>query len=71
MGYRSLVSVGFLVLPVAITIGILLGLESYRSHKGLQPLFVNNGIATTTYCQQAYGITPETEGQKFTRKLQP
>ncbi|KIX10524.1 uncharacterized protein Z518_01607 [Rhinocladiella mackenziei CBS 650.93] len=66
MGLKSLISFGFLILPIAVTISVLLGLQAYRDAHGLSRPFVSNSIKSTTYCQRAFGITPDTDGQKYT-----
>ena len=69
MGRLSLLSLGLFILPVGITIGILVGIETYAvSHGqiGLGPIDAYNGIQTNTYCQKAYGVSPP--GNKFIRK---
>lgn len=66
MGLRSLVSLGFLLLPVAITLGILLGLQAHREARGMPPPFVSNKVSTDTYCQRAFGISPDTRGLQYT-----
>ncbi|KEF61504.1 uncharacterized protein A1O9_03071 [Exophiala aquamarina CBS 119918] len=66
MGIRSLVSVGFLVLPIAVTLGVLLGLQAIRHSQGMPPPFVSNKVETTTYCQRAFGISPATHGLQYT-----
>ena len=61
MGRLSLLSGALFVLPIAITIGVLVGLETYqtsRGQKGLGPIDASNGIQTNTYCQKAYGVVP-------------
>lgn len=71
MGIRSLVSVGFLVLPIAVTLGILLGLQALRQSQGMPPPFVSNKVETKTYCQRAFGISPATHGLQYTREFSP
>lgn len=66
MGLRSLVSLGFLLLPVAVTLGILLGLQAHREARGMPPPFVSNKVSTDTYCQRAFGISPDTRGLQYT-----
>ncbi|KAI8720149.1 hypothetical protein NCS52_00459600 [Fusarium sp. LHS14.1] len=78
MTIRFLVNFGLLALPIAITLGILFGLEKHREATGGPPLFKpqpdptkpktpnNNGITVEQYCQKSYGIHPETKGQEFT-----
>ncbi|KAL2432528.1 hypothetical protein ABEF95_012329 [Exophiala dermatitidis] len=66
MGAKSIISYGFLVLPIAVTLGVLLGLQAFRESRGLPRPFVSNGIKTTTYCQIAFGITPDTNGEQYT-----
>ncbi|KJZ71229.1 hypothetical protein HIM_09372 [Hirsutella minnesotensis 3608] len=69
--FRWLVNAGFLALPIAATLGILLGIQSHRQATGQAPLFtppLNNKWVEKTYCQKAFGIHPDTKGQEFTRK---
>lgn len=68
MGLRSLVSAGFLLLPIAVTLGLLLGLQAHREARGMPPPFVSNKVSTDTYCQRAFGISPATRGQQYTRE---
>lgn len=68
MGLRSLVSFGLIAIPIGATLGILLGLDAHRSATGQQPLFTDNSVSTDTYCQKAYGVTPSSTGQQYTRK---
>ncbi|PNY23766.1 Endoglucanase-1 [Tolypocladium capitatum] len=67
--FRWLVNFGFLALPIAATIGILLGIQSQREASGQPPLFVpklDNKVVETTYCQKSFGVHPETKGQEYT-----
>ncbi|KAK4937956.1 hypothetical protein LTR10_021521 [Elasticomyces elasticus] len=66
MGLKSVISYGFLILPAAVTIGVLLGLQTYRESQGLSGPFTSNKVETNTYCQLAFGITPDTGGQQYT-----
>ncbi|KAK6383579.1 uncharacterized protein PV06_01020 [Exophiala oligosperma] len=66
MGAKSLISYGFLILPVAVTLGVLLGLQSYRVSRGFAPPFVSNKVTHKQYCQLSFGISPETSGQQYT-----
>ncbi|KIX97952.1 uncharacterized protein Z520_06030 [Fonsecaea multimorphosa CBS 102226] len=67
MGVRSLVSFGFVLIPIAVTISVLLGIQAYRESKGLPANpFVDNAIKSSLYCQKAFGVTPYTEGQQYT-----
>ena len=66
MGVKSLISYGFLVLPVAITLGVLLGLQTYRESRGWAPPFVSNKISSKEYCQLSFGISPDTTGLQYT-----
>lgn len=80
MTIRFLVNFGLLALPIAITLGILFGLEKHREATGGPPLFKpqpdptkpkrpnDNGITVEQYCQKSYGIHPETKGLEFTRE---
>lgn len=70
--FRWLVNFGLLALPIAATIGILLGIQSQRQASGQPPLFVpklDNKVVETTYCQKSFGVHPETKGQQYTREL--
>lgn len=81
MTVRFLVNFGLLALPIAITLGILFGLEKHREATGGPPLFKpqpdptkpkrpnDNGITVEQYCQKSYGIHPETKGLEFTREF--
>ncbi|KIW26962.1 uncharacterized protein PV07_06745 [Cladophialophora immunda] len=67
MGVRSLVSFGFVLIPIAVTISVLLGIQAYRESKGLPSNpFVDNRIKSSLYCQKAFGVTPYTNGQQYT-----
>ncbi len=68
MGIKSLISYGFLVLPVAITLGVLLGLQTYRESRGWAPPFMSNKISRKEYCQLSFGISPDTTGLQYTRE---
>lgn len=80
MTIRILVNVALLAIPIAVTLGILFGLQSHRDATGQPPLFApqpppiptpappkppKNGVTKTRYCQKSYGITPDTTGQKY------
>ena len=70
MGRLSLLSLSLFILPIAVTIGLLVGIESYakaRGQIGLGPIDAYNGIKTTTYCQKAFGVSPE--GASFIREF--
>ncbi|RMZ89203.1 hypothetical protein DV736_g3568, partial [Chaetothyriales sp. CBS 134916] len=67
MGAGTIVSLGLFVLPVGVSLGILLGLDAYRSATGQPRLFLNSGIKNETYCQTSFGITPNVlSGQQYT-----
>ncbi|KAH7253541.1 concanavalin A-like lectin/glucanase domain-containing protein [Fusarium redolens] len=76
MTIRFLVNFGLLALPIAITLGVLIGLNSSREASGGPPLFKpdpkptapkkKNGITTEQHCQKSYGVHPETKGQEYT-----
>lgn len=68
MGLRSLISFVLLAIPIGATLGILLGLDAHRTATGQQPLFQDNSVSIDTYCQKAYGITPPSTGQQYTRE---
>ena len=59
MGRLSILSVGLFVLPIAITIAILVGVETWRVSQG-KPSLANqdNRLTTAMYCQQEYGVQP-------------
>lgn len=62
MGRLSILSVGLFILPIAVTVGVLVGLETYRVNHGQKSLFPgdqDNAITTQMYCQKEYGITPD------------
>ncbi|ROT41944.1 concanavalin A-like lectin/glucanase [Sodiomyces alkalinus F11] len=63
---RWLVNAGLLALPIAITLAVLFGLQAGREAVGKPPLFVDNGIKRTQYCQKAFGIHPESRGLEYT-----
>lgn len=76
---RWFVNFGLLVLPIAVTLGVLLALEQNRSASGQPPLFDppdNNGngggpritkdIDHQRYCDKAMGIHPISKGQEYT-----
>lgn len=71
MGFRSLVSLGLLAIPVAVTVALLVSIDAYRQANGLQSIFVDNAITNGTYCQKAFGISPTSVGQQYTRELSP
>lgn len=81
MTIRILVNAALLAIPIAVTLGILFGLQSHRAATGQPPLFApepppipspkppappKNGVTKTRYCQKSFGITPDTEGQQYT-----
>ncbi|EXL91707.1 hypothetical protein FOIG_15226 [Fusarium odoratissimum NRRL 54006] len=76
MTIRFLVNFGLLALPIAITLGVLIGLNSSREASGGPPLFKpdpkptapkkKNGITTEQHCQKSYGVHPDTKGQEYT-----
>ncbi|PTB42660.1 uncharacterized protein TrAFT101_008251 [Trichoderma asperellum] len=80
MTIRILVNAALLAIPIAVTLGILFGLQSHRDATGQPPLFApqpppiptpappkppKNGVTKTRYCQKSYGITPDTTGQQY------
>ncbi|KAL6897492.1 glycoside hydrolase family 12 protein [Trichoderma evansii] len=79
MTIRILINAALLAIPIAVTLGILFGLQSHRDATGQPPLFapqpppiptpspkpVKNGVTKTRYCEKSYGITPETSGQQY------
>ena len=68
MGRGSILSVGLFLLPIAVTTGVLVGLDAFRQSQGQPRLFRNNKVNVDIYCQQAFGIHPVTDGQDYTRK---
>ncbi|KAH0593790.1 hypothetical protein MHUMG1_08541 [Metarhizium humberi] len=76
---RWLVSAVFLALPIATTIGVLLGMQAYNHAKGQPPPFSGGGddnglpgIGTPKgkdtveiKCDQAFGFDPKSKGQNF------
>lgn len=79
---RWLVSAVFLALPIATTIGVLLGMQAYNHAKGQPPPFSGGGddnglpgIGTPKgkdtvemKCDQAFGFDPKSKGQNFIRE---
>lgn len=78
---RWLVNLALLAPPIAITLGILFGLQAQRKATGDPPLFggpndggdgggdeygPDNGFKQETYCQKAFGIHPDSKGQEYT-----
>lgn len=72
---RWLVNVGLLALPIAVTLGILIGLQSQSD----EPLFKNpagdgggrkgdNSLKQYFECNRTAGIHPPTDGQGYTCK---
>lgn len=59
MGRLSLLSIGLFVLPIAITVAILVGVETWRVSQG-KPSLANqdNRLTTEIYCQKEYGVQP-------------
>ncbi|RMZ83662.1 hypothetical protein DV738_g1075, partial [Chaetothyriales sp. CBS 135597] len=67
MGAGTLVSLALFLLPIGVSLGILLGLDAYRSSNGQPRLFLNQGVKNQTFCQTTYGITPNViDGQQYT-----
>ena len=59
MGRFSLLSIGLFILPIAITLAILIGVETWRVSTGKAPLSSqDNRIITEMYCQKEYGVQP-------------
>ena len=61
MGVRSIVSFGLFIVPVAITIAVLLGIDLSRHASGKKSIFAlppNTKITTDIFCQLGYGFTP-------------
>jgi hypothetical protein len=59
MGRLSLLSIGLFILPIAITLAILIGVETWRVSTGKMPLSSqDNRITTQMYCQKEFGVQP-------------
>jgi hypothetical protein len=59
MGRLSLLSIGLFILPIAITLAILIGVETWRVSTGKMPLSSqDNRITTEMYCQKEFGVQP-------------
>ena len=69
MGRGTILSAGLFILPIAITTGVLVGLDAFRASQGQPRLFRNNKVNVDVYCQQAFGIHPVTDGQDYTCEL--
>ncbi|KAF2405085.1 hypothetical protein EJ06DRAFT_11780 [Trichodelitschia bisporula] len=62
MWLLSILSGVLLAFPVALTVGVYLGIESQHIFHGGFPNtggYGPNAPQTTTYCQKSYGITPD------------
>lgn len=76
--FRWLVNVALLAPPIAITLAVLFSVEKYREDKGQPPIWNDpegpdvtpndNGIQRKQYCQESFGIHPDTKGLEFTCK---
>jgi hypothetical protein len=69
MGRGSILSFGLFILPIAVTTGVLVGLDAFRASTGQPRLFRSNKVNVDVYCQKAFGIHPTTDGQDYTREL--
>lgn len=82
MTVRFVINFVLLALPIGITLGVLLGIDSQRKASGQEPLYQpgdndgtgkapkkGNGFTPYTLCNKTYGLTPYTTGQQYTRKL--
>jgi hypothetical protein len=60
MGRLSFLSIGLFILPIAITLGILIGVETWRVSQGKPSLATqDNRLTTEMYCQAEYGVQPD------------
>ncbi|EIT80508.1 concanavalin A-like lectin/glucanase domain-containing protein [Aspergillus flavus] len=76
MALPLLVNAGLLALPIAGSIGTLLGIDAHRQATGQRPLFTSeigndgsisrNGVTNTRYCDLFNPISPKSEGQLYT-----
>lgn len=83
MGALSLLNFVFLAVPIGSTVGVLVGLQSYRDANGQQPLFKpnrpngpggkpppnDNGITIEYHCDETLGISPLSQGDHYTCKF--
>ncbi|ODA76450.1 hypothetical protein RJ55_07719 [Drechmeria coniospora] len=66
--FRWLVNLGLLILPIAVTIGILLGIQVQRQASGQPPPFVkpvDNTVNYETTCALVEAISAPSKDQKF------
>ncbi|GMF70134.1 unnamed protein product [Aspergillus oryzae] len=80
MALPLLVNAGLLALPIAGSIGTLLGIDAHRQATGQRPLFTSeigndgsisrNGVTNTRYCDLFNPISPKSEGQLYTCKFE-
>ncbi|KAB8270234.1 concanavalin A-like lectin/glucanase domain-containing protein [Aspergillus minisclerotigenes] len=80
MALQLLVNAGLLALPIAGSIGTLLGIDAHRQATGQRPLFTSeigndgsisrNGVTNTRYCDLFNPISPKSEGQLYTCKFE-
>ena len=69
MGRGTIASASLFVLPVAVSVGLLLGLDAYRASTGQARLFLNDKVKNVVNCQTSYGINPTViDGQQYIRK---
>ncbi|KAE8354326.1 concanavalin A-like lectin/glucanase domain-containing protein [Aspergillus coremiiformis] len=76
MVFRWFLNAGLLALPIAATVGTLMGIEAHRHAAGLPPLFhsdshnngrtTRDGISNTRYCDLFNPISPPSKGQLYT-----
>ncbi|GAB1206990.1 concanavalin A-like lectin/glucanase domain-containing protein [Aspergillus pseudonomiae] len=76
MALQILVNAGLLALPIAGSVGTLLGIDAHRQATGQRPLFAGdisndgstsrNGITNTRYCDLFNPISPTSKGQLYT-----
>ncbi|RAQ53080.1 hypothetical protein AFGD_001748 [Aspergillus flavus] len=76
MALPLLVNAGLLALPIAGSIGTLVGIDAHRQATGQRPLFTSeigndgsisrNGVTNTRYCDLFNPISPKSEGQLYT-----
>ena len=84
MGRGAIVSLALFILPIAVSLGLLIGLDAVRSNNGQAPLFPpgsnpapggfglggggGDKLTSELFCQKATGVTPSTKGQQYTRE---
>lgn len=71
LNLRWIVNASLLAFPIAVTLGVLMGIQTGRKAAGKPPLWVDNGITKSQYCQKSYGITPASIGLEYTCESGP